>query len=110
KELAAIRQPISDGELEKGRNLVAHHLVETYGPGTQLALELSEQVLGDRPIDTDARLWADLQKVDVAGVTKIADSLFPIEGWIVVVVGDRKVIEPKLRALPIGKTLELRDA
>jgi len=109
-ELTAIRKPVSDEELAKGRNLVAQHVVETYGQGTTLALELGELTLRDRPLDTDGKLVGDLAKLDVATVTTVADRQLPSEGWIVVVVGDRKVIEPKLRALPIGKTIELRDA
>jgi zinc protease len=110
KELAAIRQPIPAQELDKGKNLVAQHVVEAYGQGTQLALALADLQLRDRPLDTDGRLMGDLEHTDVATVTKVADRQFPNEGWIIVVVGDRKVIEPKLRALPMGKTIELRDA
>jgi zinc protease len=110
KELAAIRQPIPADELAKGRNLVAQKIIESYGQGTQLALELADLASRDRPLDTDAKLVGELQKLDAATVTKVADRALGDQAWIVVVVGDRKVIEPKLRALPMGKTLELRDA
>jgi predicted Zn-dependent peptidase len=110
KELAAIRQPIPAEELAKGRALVAQKVVESYGQGTQLALELADLVSRDRPLDTDARLVGDLQKLDAATVTRVADRQLDDKAWIIVVVGDRKVIEPKLRALPMGKSLELRDA
>jgi zinc protease len=110
KELAAIRQPIPAAELDKGKNLVAQHVVEAYGQGTQLALALADLQLRDRPLDTDGKLMGDLDHADVATVTKVADRQFPNEGWIIVVVGDRKVIEPKLRALPMGKAIDLRDA
>jgi predicted Zn-dependent peptidase len=109
-ELGAMHRPLPVSEINKGRALVTQRVVEEFGQGSQVASLLGDLVLGDRSLDTPARLEGDLARLDAANVTRVADRLFPAEGWIVVVVGDRKVIEPKLRALPIGKMMELRDA
>ena len=108
-ELTGMQAPLADGELRKGRALVLQHMVDEFGEGPQAAALLGELVLNDQPLDVFGRLQAKLRALDVPAVTKVADKLFPSEAWIVVIVGDRKAIEPKLRPLPMAKTIELRD-
>ena len=52
----------------------------------------------------------ELAALDVTTVARAAGSLFQPDRLTIVVVGDRKVIEPELRRLPFVKSIELRDA
>ena len=108
-ELGGMRAPLPEAELRKGRALVLQKIIETFGDGAQAAFLLGELVANDQPLDTWGRLQTRLLKLDAAAVTRLADKVLPTDGWIVVILGDRKVIEPKLRALPMAKTLELRN-
>jgi zinc protease len=108
-ELAGMRGPLPLDELKKGRALVLQRAVEQYGDGMQTSLLLGELLLNDRPLDLYGTLPAQLDLLDPPQVTQVAHVQFPTDGWTVVIVGDRKQIEAKLRALPIAKSLELRN-
>jgi len=85
-------------------------VVEAFGDGNRVAEYLARVVSFDLPLDFWSRLPAALAALDVPGVTRTAEKLFFPERLIIVVVGDRKTIEPALRLLPFAKTIELRDA
>jgi zinc protease len=108
-ELNTMRAPIPTDELQKGRALVEQKIVESWGAGPQALMLLSDLALNDEPLDSFSRLPAALAKLDGAQAAAAASRLFQPDALAVVVVGDRKVIEPKLRALPIAKTIEYRD-
>ena len=105
-ELGAIRAPLTDGELKKGRALVLQSVVEAFGDGPQALNLLAELVLHDRPVDTFTRLRVAMEALDVPSLQKVAARAFSPE-LSIVIVGDRKLIEPKLRALPFAKSLEI---
>jgi zinc protease len=108
-ELKGIRTALPAAEADKGRALVASAIVDTFGDGARAAQLLGELSLGGMPFEVIARLPEDLAKLAIPSLTTAASRLFA-EPLAIVVVGDRKVVEPQLRALPIGKSLEIRDA
>jgi zinc protease len=109
-EIAGMRAPLPEAELDKGRSMMVQDLVEAFADGNQTAEELARLERFGLPLDFWSKLPATLAALDVPAVTRVAQQLFFPERLIVVVVGDRKLIEPSLRALPFVKTIELRNA
>jgi zinc protease len=106
-ELGRIVKPLGDDELRKGRALVEQSLVETFSDGRLAATVLADLAVNDMPLDALTTVGPALGKLDLAGVTYVAAQLFHPNALTVVVVGDRKVIEPKLKT--IAPTIEYRD-
>ncbi|HZS41691.1 MAG TPA: pitrilysin family protein [Polyangia bacterium] len=108
-EVSGMRAPIPLDELQKGRALVEQKIVESWGAGPPGLLLLSDLTLADQPLDSWSRLPAQLEHLDAAQLDAAAARLLHPDALTVVVVGDRKLIEHQLRALPIAKSIEYRD-
>jgi predicted Zn-dependent peptidase len=108
-ELKAIRAPLSAEELAKGRSLVRADLVEAFADGRRTTLEIADLVLHDLPLDTWSKVGVALDKLAADGVTRSATRLFLPDQLLIVVVGDRQVIDKPLAALPFAKSIEYRD-
>jgi hypothetical protein len=61
------------------------------------------------PLDAWSRLPGALEKLGVAELARAASRLFLPDALTVVIVGDRRAIEPPLRKLPFVKSIEYRD-
>ncbi len=109
-ELEGILKGPTREELRKGRSLLIDQLVETFGHGLLSAQFLGKLLLADLPVDHWQKALDDLDALDVAKTTLSAQRLFFPDRLVIVVVGDRKKIEKSLRALPMVKTVEFRDA
>jgi zinc protease len=110
KELESISHGAGEAEMRKARALVDHSLVETIAEGHETALAFADLFLDALPFARFAELPHDLDRQDVPALAAAAARLFHPSEALVVVVGDRKRIEGALRELPIGKTLEVRNA
>ncbi|MSP63822.1 MAG: insulinase family protein [Myxococcales bacterium] len=108
-ELRAIRLPLSAEEVGKGRALVLSALVENFGDGRGAAQGMGDLLIHGLPLDAWAKLPAALEGLKAPALVEAAARLYRPDGLTVVVVGDRKTIEPALRGLPFGKTIELRN-
>jgi zinc protease len=106
-EIAGMRAPLSDEELNKGRQLVMHTVVEAFGDGNDTAAYLADLVAHRLPLDSWSKLPGELAALDVAATTRAAATLFRPEELTIVVVGDRKLVEPELRKLPFVKSIEI---
>ncbi|MCU1282885.1 MAG: putative family peptidase, partial [bacterium] len=109
-EIAGMRAPIAAGEMTKGVAIVMHTIVEAFADGNETTAYLADLVAHRLSLDAWSKLPAELARLDVAAVTRTAARLFQPEGLTIVIVGDRKAIEPALRLLPFVKAIELRDA
>lgn len=101
-EFAAIRKPVPDEELEKARNYVALGFPTEFETTSDLARKIEEQVvfgLADEYFMTYIRLVA---QVTGQGVEQAAGKYVQPDKFAVVIVGDRKLIEPGIRALNLG--------
>jgi zinc protease len=102
KELEAIRKTVTEPEVGKAKNYVALSFpsdVETTG---DIAQKLGEQFiygLADGWLDTYVQ---KISAVTLADVQRVANQYVDPAKVIVVVVGDRKKIEPEVRALNLG--------
>jgi predicted Zn-dependent peptidase len=98
-ELKAIRSPISDGELVKGRALVRGNLVDGFASGPEATALLGDLVLHRLPLDGWSRLPAALERLTIAALSHDAADLFHPERLTVVVVGDLAKVASPLEAL-----------
>ena len=102
KELTAIKEAVKDDELAKAKNYIALGFpgqMETIG---ELAARLEEMIVHSLPDNYFERYIANIQAVSSADVQKAAATYIQPDRFVVVVVGDRKVIEPGIRALDLG--------
>jgi zinc protease len=109
-ELVGIRAPMSKDELEKGRALALQAVVESFSDGNRTVEDVADLLAHGLPLDFWSKLPAATAALDVPSLTKVAEKLFQPDQLTIVVVGDRKAVEPSLRLLPFVKSIELRDA
>jgi zinc protease len=109
-ELKGMLAELSEADVKKGRSLVESTIIERFSDGQGTLLELWQLLQHQVPLDFWGRLPAALAALDGGVLHRLAPSLFHPESLVLVVVGDRRRIEPQLRALPFVKEIELRDA
>jgi zinc protease len=102
KELRGIRELVSDAELAKAKNYVALGFPSEFETITDLTGHLEEMAVYKLPDTYFSQYIANVQAVTAAAVQKAAATYVHPEKFAVVVVGDRKVIEPGIRALNLA--------
>jgi zinc protease len=102
KELNGIRSPIGADELTKAKNYIALGFPAEFEATTDLARQLEELVVYRLPDDYFERYITNVIAVTAAGVRSAAEKYIEPSRLAVVVVGDRKMIEPGVRALNLG--------
>jgi predicted Zn-dependent peptidase len=102
KELNAILQPVSDGELTRGKNYVALSFPQDFQSVGQIASQLAELVIYDLPDDYFNDYVARVLAVTKEDVARVAKKYLDPEKVAVIVVGDRAKIEKGVRALNLG--------
>ncbi|MGH9257738.1 MAG: M16 family metallopeptidase [Vicinamibacterales bacterium] len=101
-ELNGIRMPIDADELAKARNYIALGFPAEFETTTDLSRRLEELVVYRLPDDYFERYVPNVMAVTAASVQRAADTYIQPSRFAVVVVGDRKTIEPGVRALNLG--------
>jgi predicted Zn-dependent peptidase len=101
-EFAGILKPIPAEELDKARNYVALGFPARFETTGDLAQRLEEQVVHSLPDDYFPAYIRAVVQVSGAAIEKAAPQYIQPDKFTVVVVGDRKVIEPGIRALNLG--------
>jgi predicted Zn-dependent peptidase len=102
KELNGILTPVGDDELAKARNYLALGFPGEFETIGDLTGHLEELLVYRLPDDYFSRYIADMQSVTAAAVQKAAAVRIQPGRLLVVVAGDRKSIEPGIRALNLG--------
>ena len=102
KELNRIQEPVSADELAKAKNYVALSFPSEFETLNDLGAHLEELLVYKLPDDYFERYVANVQAVTAAAVQKAASTYIQPKRMSVVVVGDRKAIESKIRALNLG--------
>ncbi|MBI3046794.1 MAG: insulinase family protein [Acidobacteria bacterium] len=100
-ELNAIRMPIAADELAKAKNFIALGFPAEFETITDLARRLEELVVYRLPDDYFEQYVPNVLAV-TAAVRQAAERYIQPSRFAVVVVGDRKTIEPGIRALNLG--------
>lgn len=101
-ELDGIANPVPDEELDKARNYVALGFPSEFETTRNLSQKLEELIVYNLPEDAYRSFVGAVQRVTAADVQKAAARYIQPDKMAVVVVGDRKVIEPGIAALGLG--------
>ncbi len=101
-ELNGMRKPVPPDELEKARNYVALSFPAEFETTGDLARKLEELVVYGLPDDTFTSFIDHVTRVTAADIEKAAAHYIQPDKFAVVIVGDRKAVEPGLRALNLG--------
>jgi zinc protease len=113
KELHGIRGdiPITDAELTAAKQALILAYPRGFETPAQIAGRLSEVVQYGLPDSYFNEYISNISKVTAADVNRVAKATIDPSNVAILVVGDRKVIEPGLRSLEgIGATITLLDA
>jgi predicted Zn-dependent peptidase len=102
KELEAIRKPVSADELEKAKTYVALALPRSFETTASLAASLAQMFVYNLPADYFSTFTERVRAVTAADVQRVAERYIQPDKLAVVVVGDRTVIEPGVKALNLG--------
>ena len=101
-ELTAIRQPIPAEELTRGKNYVSLALPADFETTADVSRRLEEALVYKLPDDFFSRYVPNVTAVMPADAQRVAQTYIQPDRMAVVVVGDRKTIEPAIRALNLG--------
>jgi predicted Zn-dependent peptidase len=102
KELNAIRQLVGPDELAKAKNYVALGFPGEFETLGDLSAHLEELLVYGLPDTYFNQYVGNIQKVTAAAVQQAATKYIDPGRMAIVVVGDRKVIEPGIRALNLA--------
>jgi zinc protease len=101
-ELTRIHEPVPAAELEKAKNYLALLLPRNFETTRGTADALAQAWLYGLPADYYATYADRIRAVTAADVTRVANQYIQPDKLAVVVVGDRKTIEPAVAALKLG--------
>jgi predicted Zn-dependent peptidase len=101
-ELEGIAKPIPAEEIENAKNYVALGFPAEFETTRNLAQKLEELIVYNLPEDTYRSFVGAVEKVTAADVQKAAARYIQPGRMAVVIVGDRKAIEPGIGPLNLG--------
>ena len=101
-ELTRIREPVGAEELDKAKNYLALLLPRTFETQRGAANALAQTFVYNLPADYFQTYADRVRAVTSADVKRVADQYIQPDKFAVVIVGDRKVIEPGVKALNLG--------
>ncbi len=112
KELRGIRgeRPVDEAELTYARQSLVRGFGRGFETPEQIAGRLSDLVLYGLPDDYFNHYTAHVRAVTLADITRVANRYLDPGHMAILIVGDRKVVEPGLRSLEnVGATVTLLD-
>jgi zinc protease len=101
-ELTAIQQPVPADELARAKNYVMLRFPGGFETTADISRRLEEVLVYHLPDDYFTRYVQNIAAVSAADVQRVAKKYIQPGRFAVVIVGDRKTIEPGLRALNLG--------
>jgi predicted Zn-dependent peptidase len=102
KELENIRKPVPPEEVEKAKNYLALLMPRNFETTSSMANSLAQMFVYNLPADYYATYTQRIRAVTPADVQRVAEKYIQPDKFAIVVVGDRKVIEPGIKALNLG--------
>jgi predicted Zn-dependent peptidase len=106
-ELNGILMPVPADELARAKNYVALRFPGTFETTGDISRRLEDMIVYNLPEDYFSRYVQNIQAVTAADVHRVAKQYIQPERLAVVVVGDRKTIEPRIQALKLGTVQHL---
>jgi predicted Zn-dependent peptidase len=101
-ELEAILKPVPQDELARAKNYVALRFPSAFEATGDISRRLEDMLVYRLPEDYFAKYVQNIQGVTAADIQRVAQKYIQPARFTVVVVGDLKVIEPRVRALNLG--------
>jgi zinc protease len=101
-ELARIHEPVPADEIEKAKNYLALQMPRNFETTRSTANALAQAYVYNLPADYYTTYADHVRAVTAADVKRVADKYIQPDKFAVVIVGDRKVIEPGITALNLG--------
>jgi len=101
-ELNGILKPVPADELTRARNYVALRFPGAFETTGDMSRRLEDMLLFRLPEDYFSKYVQHIQAVSAADAQRVAQKYILPSQAAVVVVGDRKAIEPAIRALNLG--------
>jgi predicted Zn-dependent peptidase len=101
-EFANMDKPVSAEELDRAKNYVALGLPGDFETTGDISRRLEDSLVYHLPDDYFARYVPNIEAVTAADVQRVARKYLQSDKLAIVIVGDRKVIEPSIRALNVG--------
>ncbi len=102
KELEAIRKPIPSDELEKAKSYLTLQNPRAFETTGAIASSLSQIFVYGLPENYYATFTDRIRAITPADVQRVAEKYIQPDKFAIVVIGDRKTIEPKIAALKLG--------
>jgi predicted Zn-dependent peptidase len=102
QELEGIRKPVPAEEVEKAKNYLALLMPRSFETTGGMANSLAQMFVYNLPVDYYATYTQRVRAVTPADVQRAAETYIQPDKFAIVVVGDRKVIEPGIKALNLG--------
>ena len=111
-ELTAIGKPVPADELTKAKNYIALGFPGNFETIGDFSAQLEQQIVYGLPDSYYEDYVKSIQAVTADEVTRAAAKYIQPQRLLVVVVGDRKIIEPGIRALNLGtvRTMTVEEA
>jgi predicted Zn-dependent peptidase len=107
-ELDAIgAKPVTSEELARATNYLALSFPGQFETSGDLSQQLEELIVYGLPEDYYSRYVAEIQKVTIADVQRIAKKYVTPSTFAVLIVGDRRTIEPGIRALKLPQPIRV---
>jgi zinc protease len=101
-ELNGILKPVPADELARAKNYVALRFPGSFETTGDISRRLEDMLVYNLPDDYYSRYVQNIQAVSAADVQRVAQKYIQPERLAVVIVGDRKTIEPRIQALKLG--------
>ncbi len=110
-ELNGIREPLTDADLNRAKNLVALSYPGNFQSVAEIAGELEEMVLYNLPSNYFGEFVSTILKINGSEANNTAKKYIVPDQMIVVVVGDKAKIEEGIKKLNLGelKNLSIED-
>ena len=110
-ELRRILEPVPEEELSRAKNFVALRFPGSFQAVSNIANQLAQLVVFDLPLSYFNEYIEHVLAVNGSDVLRAARKYIDPTRVAIVIVGDRKVIEPGVRALNLGviKSLTIDD-
>jgi zinc protease len=110
-ELNGILQRVPEDELSRAKNYVSLRFPSGFESTGDISRRLEELLIYRLPEDYFSKYVQNIEAVTSADVQRVAQKYIQPNRAVVVVVGDRKTIEPGIRALNLGaiKILSVDD-
>jgi zinc protease len=106
-ELNGILKPVPADELTRAKNYVALRFPGGFETTGDISRRLEDALVFHLPDDFFSTYVQKIQAVTAADVQRVAQKYLAPGKFAVVVVGDQKVIEPKIQALNLGPIRKL---